>query len=102
MPTAAAAPMRMMRPAMTCPATPRPASTTMVSWIMRGPCHNATLAPPGWRNWSDAPDLKSGAHGHAGSSPAPAIVEPLSQQPAVLERPHEDTAAALLDVERSE
>ena len=32
------------------------------------------LPPPGWRNWSDAPDLKSGGpQGRAGSSPAPGI-----------------------------
>src|SRR5581483_2732068 len=37
------------------------------------PARRATLPGPGWRNWSDAPDLKSGAFGHAGSSPAPGI-----------------------------
>src|SRR6478609_1344907 len=40
----------------------------MTSWVI---AQDVTLPLPGWRNWSDAPDLKSGAFGHAGSSPAP-------------------------------
>src|SRR5579862_7455016 len=72
-PATASRPMSANTTTSACPTTPRTAYATIVSWITARPCHRDTLRVPGWRNWSDAPDLKSGAFGHAGSSPAPGI-----------------------------
>src|SRR5437763_987285 len=96
------------------PTSPSPASAETTSCVIAG---DVTLPLPGWRNWSDAPDLKSGAFGHAGSSPAPGIrlhgltcakaqvatvrsVEPLPALAEQLERRDELVAARLADVER--
>ena len=52
-----------------------------MSCVTGRPCQRgATLGAPGWRNWSDAPDLKSGGPGHAGSSPAPGTWEEHEQR----------------------
>src|SRR3954454_16667840 len=48
----------------TCPTTPRTERMMTMSCVIRGRVSVAavgvTLTAPGWRNWSDAPDLKSG------------------------------------------
>src|SRR6476660_4975356 len=50
----------MSPPPSTWPTTPSTASATIVLCVMGAACHTVTLRVPGWRNWSDAPDLKSG------------------------------------------
>jgi chromosome segregation ATPase len=76
----------------------------MTSWVI---APDVTLPLPGWRNWSDAPDLKSGDFGHAGSSPAPGIaavalcsVQPLLALAEQLERRDALVAERLAEIER--